>query len=278
MKNRFAPLLACVAGMAATTPSFADIENDTLRVIGTWGVQRTFQDYEKPAFEETLAELTGGAITAEVQAMTDVGLNGTEVMRLLQTGIYDAGFVVYTYIAQGDAVYEGMDMPMSFADADEARALLAGFSEIAYAEMEEQYGVKVLANYSFPFTTIACRDAFEGLSDIQGRKVRVYSTGLSDMVEGLGGTPVTIPFSEVIPALQKGVVDCAAVGPLPLYNAKWYDVVKYVYETPLNAGTAFLAVNKARFDAMSPEAQEALVEMGRRFEDAAWEGVKELNA
>lgn len=271
-------LAVTTVAVAIAWPAIAELEEDSLRVIGTWGIQLTYQEYERPTFEVTLPELTDGKVAGQMQAMTDVGLNGTEVMRLISNGVYDAGFVVYTYIAQGDAIYEGMDMPMSFSNADEARALLAGFSEVAYPEMEKQYGVKMLANYSFPFTTIACRDAFSSLADIEGRKVRVYSTGLSDMIEGLGGTPVTIPFSEVIPALQKGVVDCAAVGPLPLYNAKWFDVVKYVYEIPLNAGTGFLAVNRARFDAMPIEAQDALVEAGRRFEDDAWEGVKKLNA
>lgn len=272
------PPFAALALIAGTLPAQAQMNEDPLRVIGTWGIQRTFQDYEQPTFETILPRMTDGQLSGTVQAMTDVGLNGTEVMRLLSNGVYDAGFVVYTYISQGDAVYEGMDMPMSFSTAEEARSLLDGFSEVAYPAMEEQYGVKVLAHYSFPFTTIACRDAFTSLADIEGRKVRVYSAGLSDMVEGLGGTPVTIPFSEVIPALQRGVVDCAAVGALPLYNAGWYDVVEYIYAVPVNAGTAFLGINSDRFTAMSAEAQEALAAAAKDFEDRAWQGVVELNA
>ncbi len=269
--------LACGLSVGAL-PVSAQTAEETLNVIGTWGVQRTFQDFERPTFETVLPEVSGGAVRGEVQAMTDVGLNGTEVMRLLSNGIYDAGFVVFTYIAQGDAIYEGMDMPMSFSTAEEARALLAGFSEVAYPAMQEQYGVTVLANYSFPFTTIACREEFTSLADIEGRTVRVYSTGLSDMIEGLGGTPITIPFSEVIPALQRGVVDCATVGALPMYNAQWYDVIDYIYEVPVNAGTAFLAINTERFEAMSEDAQAALREAAARFEEQAWTGVVDQTA
>ena len=269
---------AMALGLAAVSvPTVAQANEANLKVVGTWGFQLTYQDYEKPTFETILPEMSNGQIAGNIQPMTDVGLNGTEIMKLLTSGIYDAGFVVFTYIAQGDAIFEGMDMPMAFSTADEARALLDGFSAVSYPAMEETHGVKILGHYSFPFTTIVCRDAFTSLADIRGRKTRVYSAGLSDMIEGLGGTPVTIPFSEVIPALQRGVVDCATVGPLPLYNGKWYDVVKYFYELPLNAGTAFLGINKAKFDALSPETQQVLINAGKDFENRAWEGVKKLN-
>ena len=44
---------------------------------------------------------------------------------------------------------------------------------------------------------------------------RVYSTTLGDFVEGAGGVSVTIPFAEVVPALQKGVADCGITGTMP---------------------------------------------------------------
>ena len=47
---------------------------------------------------------------------------------------------------------------------------------------------------------------------MKGKKIRTYSTSLADFIEGLGASSVTIPFSEAVPALEKGVATCGTTG------------------------------------------------------------------
>ena len=54
-----------------------------------------------------------------------------------------------------------------------------------------------------------CRDKFATISDLKGKKVRIFNKTQADFVSALGAETITMPFPEVVPALQRGVVDCA---------------------------------------------------------------------
>lgn len=105
---------------------------------------------------------------------------------------------------------------------------------------------------------------------MKGRKIRVFSTTLGDMAEGLGGVAITIPFAEVPTALQRGVIDCGVASGMAIYNSKWYDVVDYLYEVPAGAGMAFLGMTKARWDALDAETQKLVQEQAAAFEERTW--------
>jgi hypothetical protein len=112
--------------------------------------------------------------------------------------------------------------------------------------------------------------------DLKGKKIRVYSTTLGDFVEGAGGVSVTIPFAEVVPALQKGVADCGITGTMPAYRAKWYEVVTHAYLMRVGYTATFAAINLKTWDRLSAEAQDLLTQEFAAFENRAWdETIKE---
>ena len=57
-----------------------------------------------------------------------------------------------------------------------------------------------------------CREKVSGIADMQGKKIRVFNKTMSDFVKALGGSSISMAFGDVVPALQRGVVDCAVVG------------------------------------------------------------------
>src|SRR3546814_13317659 len=50
------------------------------------------------------------------------------------------------------------------------------------------------------------------------------SISMADFLDGVGAVGVTIPFAEVVPSIQQGVVDCGVTGLLSDYEAKWWQV------------------------------------------------------
>ncbi len=261
-----------VLAAGATAPAFAE---HSFKVIGTWGVGAMYKEHEAPLWETAIPEASGGKVTGEIKAMTDLGLKGFETVKLLKTGVYDVGFGAYTYIASGNPVFEGIDLALTPKNTDEARRLVEAYDPVVKKAFADIHGVELLASYPFPAQVLVCRDPFESLADLKGRKIRVYSTTLGDMAEGFGGVSVSIPLSEVVPALQRGVVDCGVSSGVSMYHAKWQDVVNYLYETPVSAGIAFLAMNKAKFDALDEETQTLLTEQSRIFADKAWAALKD---
>ena len=124
--------------------------------------------------------------------------------------------------------------------------------------------------YPFPSQTLWCNGEVNGIEDLKGKKIRVYSTTLGDFVEGVGGTSVTVSFSEVIPALEKGVVDCAITGTMSAYTAKWNQVATHAYTLRVGWGLAFGAMNMNKWNSLSESQQTLLQSEIATLTDAMW--------
>ena len=135
---------------------------------------------------------------------------------------------------------------------------------------EEIYNAKLLMLYPFPSQVLYCNAPISGIDDLAGKKIRVYSTTLGDFVEGVGGTSVTVPFAEVVPALEKGVVDCGITGTTSAYNAKWYQVATHAYTLRVGFGIAFGAMNLDKWNSMSAAQQETLMAEINKLNEALW--------
>ena len=98
------------------------------------------------------------------------------------------------------------------------------------------------------------------------------------MIEALGGAAVGIAFGEVVPALEKGVVDCAITGALSGNLAKWHQASNHLYPLPISWAITFVTANKGFWDGLDPSLQEIMTTELAAWEDRAWEsGRSETN-
>lgn len=87
-------------------------------------------------------------------------------------------------------------------------------------------------------TSIATLKPFTNLEDIKGRKIRVLATPLERAVmEKLGAIGVPMPYTEVLPAMQRKVIDGVRSGIIVMYPSKFYTVAKHITLT----GMGFIA-------------------------------------
>ena len=144
-------------------------------------------------------------------------------------------------------------------------------------ELADKYNAELIMLYTFPSQQLWCKMEGEDitLDDLRGKKIRSYSTTQGDFIEGLGATPVTIAFAEVVPALEKGVVDCGLTGTEPAYNAKWYQVANTNIRTRVGYAATFLAVNKDSWESLNPETQELIRTKAKQVEEEMWTATAE---
>jgi TRAP-type C4-dicarboxylate transport system substrate-binding protein len=70
---------------------------------------------------------------------------------------------------------------------------------------------------------------FKTLADIKGKKIRVLATPLERAVmEKMGATGVPMPYTEVLPGMQRGTIDGVRTGIIVMYPSKFYTVAKHV--------------------------------------------------
>ncbi len=103
--------------------------------------------------------------------------------------------------------------------------------------------------------------------DLKGRKMRSQDNPIHlAMYRAFGGSPVPIPTTEVLTALQTGAVDGYDQSALYLFAASWhtasafYSVTNHIYQP------AAIVYNKAAWDSYPKEIQTALTEAGLAVE------------
>jgi len=75
-------------------------------------------------------------------------------------------------------------------------------------------------------------------------------------------TPVPMPLSEVMPALQQGALD-GAMSCIPVFVAlKFADAAKYLIETNHGLISAMTVISKTWFDALPADLQDVVVKAG----------------
>ena len=84
---------------------------------------------------------------------------------------------------------------------------------------------------------------------------------------------MTIPFAEVLPGLQKGVVDCGITGSMPGYKAKWHEVVDTLFRLPVGYTIGFWAVNLKTWDKLSPSTQDFMTKQFKDLEERSWRDI-----
>ena len=265
---------AMVLGLAAS-PASAGMKSQEFKVVGTWGFLDHWKEREGPFWKDQLPKLSGGKLTANAKPLTELGLSGYEVMKLMKRGVYDVVHGVTTYVAQDSPAIEGADLAGVIQDLPTYRKANEAYRSILAREFEQKYGAKLLMVYAWPSQQLWCNLGDKsitkfGLDKLKGKKIRTYSKTLGDFIEGVGGTAVTIAFSEVVPALQKGVADCGLTGTLPAYNAKWWQVVTHNIRIRLGYASSFMAMNLKLWNGLDKDTRALFNKALPKLEEEMW--------
>ncbi|MCZ4282586.1 TRAP transporter substrate-binding protein [Kiloniella laminariae] len=253
-----------------TTPLSAE-EPVEIKAVGTWGNLTNFQKHEGPFWNDHIGQITDGKITGEIKSQTELGLKGFEIMRMIKLGVFDYAYGLPGYVAAETPALEGLDLSALTQDIATQRKVSDAYFPVLEKEFASVYNAKLLQLYPFPSQTLWCRDEIKSIADLKDKKIRVYSATLGDFVEGVGGTSVTVPFAEVIPALEKGVVDCGITGTMSAYKAKWNQVANYAYVLRVGWGMAFGAMNMDTWNKLGADNQATLAKELSTMTDAMWD-------
>jgi tripartite ATP-independent transporter DctP family solute receptor len=128
---------------------------------------------------------------------------------------------------------------------------------------QKKYKLKILFFYDYGFRHFwNNKRAINTPADLKGLKMRVQQGRVfADTVNGLGASAVPMPWGEVIPAAQQGVIDGADLPVVNINALKAYEVAKYASMTYHNYGPTVLVMNLDLFRGLSREAQTKVREL-----------------
>jgi TRAP-type C4-dicarboxylate transport system substrate-binding protein len=239
--------------------------------VGTIGNLSMYQNKEVPFWNERIPQVSGGAIRVQVKPFTELGFRGPEIFRLVSGGTLQFASTVLNYNSGEVPMNEAADLVGLFGSVEELRAGADAIREEFAKFLESRHGIKLLGFGTYQAQVIYCRDAFTQVADLRGRKVRASGASQQAFVTFLGGSPVTIAFAEVQPALASGVVDCAITGALSGFRSRWHEAARYISPMPVNFGLVAHLANLRWWNSLDARVRALLETELRGLEAAIFE-------
>lgn len=244
----------------------------------TWSLFTPFATNDKPTqlyrdFAADVKEATGGDLIIEVYSSGELPYKNTDVLKALATDQIQIADLAIGPVAGDVPELTVFGLPFlctsteGFYDAIDAA--LTTFNE----RLEDKFGVHALAGWTMPPQQIWLRDEVSGIGELKGLKIRTWNKMQVEMLDLLGASGVAITPAEVIPALQRGVVDGAITAVIPAYDWKFYEVVDAGYMLNFTMTDQLIAVNEQAFQALSSESRAALGETAVAWQDKFKEAI-----
>jgi TRAP-type C4-dicarboxylate transport system substrate-binding protein len=210
---------------------------------------------------------TKGALTIRIYPAGALGKGPVQQYKRVVTGVADITFCLQNYTA---SIFPRSLLITRPGLVTSAEAGTRKLWEVYDPWLKEEYKeIKLLGLWAMSPTTLMTREKkVATLDDIKGMKVRISSPIESELIKAWGGVPVAMPITESYSALTTGVVDAVLIQPSALYKP-WNlsEPAKHLtVGLPSPTSVVFLAMNKARWEGLSPENQAALDRLtGRDF-------------
>jgi len=208
-----------------------------------------------------VAERTDGRVTFKFYGGGVMG-NEKKVLRKIRIGQLQGGVFTSTGLAEryGDIVLYGLPMVFrSQAEVDYVRErmdaqLQSGLEEAGFVSFGFAGGGFAMLMGNEPVTKI---------EQLRGRKVWVPEGDLSSYqaMQDMELAPVVLPITDVLTALQTGLLEYFATPPVGAVVLQWYTKVKYVTEYPFAYTIGVMAIDKKAFGRLSDADRQVVTEV-----------------
>lgn len=198
--------------------------------------------------ELTVDVFHGGVLGSQPDALEQVRIGAIEL------GNFNLGPI-------GPMVKEAnlVSLPFVFKSVPHMFRVMEGDAGQVVAEAMAEAGVLPLAWFDAGARSFYSQKPINTPADVEGLKIRVMNNDLyTSMISAMGGNPSPMAFSEVQQALKTGVVDGAENNFPSFKSVGHYEVTTHYSLSEHLIIPECICVNTAKFNALSPELQDAV--------------------
>ena len=259
-----ASAVAAVGTAVLATPNVSRAQTVVLRFQSTWPQRDIFHDFAGDYVSRVNA-MGGGRIRLELLAAGAV-VGAFQLLDAVHAGTLDGGHGVSAYwFGRNRAFSLFGTTPPWFGDANQLLGwFYYGGGEALYKElMHDVLRMNAVGFLSGPMPTQPLgwfRNPIERADQIRGLRYRTVGLA-TDLMQEMGAAVVALPGGEIVPALERGVIDAAEFNnPSSDRVLGFPDVAKnYYIQSYHQAVEAFeILFNRQRFDALPAENQALL--------------------
>lgn len=215
-------------------------------------------------FGELLKERTAGRYSVEVYHSAQLG-EEKDTIEQVRNGVIELNRV--SMAPFNGSVKETIvpALPYIFTSEDHMHKVMDGAIGEQIAKAFEAQGLVVIAFYDAGARSFYNKQKpINTVADMKGLKFRVIQSDIFvDMVAALGANATPMPYGEVYSSIETGVID-GAENNFPSYDtAKHAEVAKFYSLDGHTILPEVFVMNKAAFDALTPEDQAIFKQAGK---------------
>lgn len=244
-----------------------------------WLSQTATVNAQYPLEIATMERITGAGTNLKVDRseFMVLGLNLADALRLVRSGTYDVVSTQVGLASRDDPFLEGIDLIGVSTNMDDLQAAVDAYRDVFDKRTNERFGAKVLAIWPFGPQVFFCNQPIKTLDDLKTLRVRSFTPSMSKLIEALGATPVSIPFPEVYPSLQRGVANCGVTSPTSANTGRWPEVTTHLLPLSVSGSVQAHLVNAAWWAKLTPQQQETMTKELRQMEKDLWALARTVN-
>jgi TRAP-type mannitol/chloroaromatic compound transport system substrate-binding protein len=210
-RRKFLTTAAAVTTGAAITgfPSISVAASPIVfKMQGAWGAKDIFNDMAVE-YVDRVNEMAEGRMRIDYLVAGSV-VKPFEVMEATSKGVIDAGHqvAVYWYGKSKVASLFGSG-PVTGCDAAQSLAWIAKEGMPFYNELMQKIGLNVVGFFAMPMPTQPLgwfKKPIKNASQLKGLKYRTVGLA-ADLMQELGCKVTQLPGGEIVPAMERGVID-----------------------------------------------------------------------
>jgi tripartite ATP-independent transporter DctP family solute receptor len=212
-------------------------------------------------FADRVKELSGGGIEVEVYPAGQMGTH-TQCQEMVASGSLDvypttAGMVS---VFDPNRAQELIELPYLFDNYAQAYAFMDTDYVTRMYDSLKSKGIHYLATWCNGFRQMTNnKRPIYTPADMKGLKIRVVKSEMSmKIISSLGASAVPMAYSELYTALGSGVVDGQENPFMNIYDAKFYEVQKFLSVTKHQYSTLPVIFSEKRWQSLD-ESQQAIL-------------------
>jgi len=254
------------AGVAAmTAPMIAVAQSPVVfKMQGAWGAKDIFNEMAED-YVKRVNEMAGGRLRIDYLTAGSV-VKPFEVTDAVSKGVLDAGHTVavYWYGKSKVASLFGSG-PVTGANAEQTLGwMMRGGGYAFYEELLKKLNLNIKGFFAFPMPTQPLgwfkKTPPKTAAELKGYKYRTVGLA-ADLMQELGMKVTQLPGGEIVPAMERGVIDAFEFNN-PTSDSRFgaQDVAKNYAMGSYHQAMEFFEIifNRTKYDALSPDLKAIL--------------------
>ena len=249
----FALVLALGPSVIAA-PASADVTQWTLAYLPVKG---TIYEEVALAIPDRIAKATAGRLVIKPNPSL---VAGNRLLEGVRDGLVQVSLPLIGYYSGAQPLFTVPSLPGISESYEDLVALnRSAYGDQIRAILDKNYNAAVLMETAFCPQTLFSTVPIRTVEEWKGRKLRVNNRGTGLVAGALGATPVSLSAAEVLPALERGVVEGVVTDTCWAFGAGFQTVVKHAANWRLGSVLPSpVLVNKTAWAALDDGVRQAV--------------------